>query len=407
MMRVARALFSIVLLWLLISQSISAAGPARLPILDPATPLTPRPTNPSPWDAQSTTGPERPPWVAEVGARGETPYVSADAVVLSDVPAYTWHHGCGPTAVGMVVGAWDRRGYDLVPGDAAEQTAAVEQMIASEGPASNYTDYCEPMDASTPEILPDKSEEPIGDEHPDNCVADYMKTSQSRYGNRYGWSFFSDIGPAFRYFVLSAGQGGAIPSSTNLWMRMAPMLTWEAFRAEIDAGRPMVLLVDTNGDGTTDHFVTAIGYDEAGGSRLYACLDTWGSAVRWETFAAIGSGQPWGIYGATLFRLVVPIGNVTVQGPTAARQGEPCTYTATVSPTNASLPVTYSWQADDQAPVTHAINTITDTVTFTWTSSGRKNVRVLISNEGGRMFDLPMTTLVDPFRLYMPLQRRP
>jgi hypothetical protein len=73
-------------------------------------------------------------------------------------------------------------------------------MIASgdagDSEANNYTDYCFPVETQDDDVLPDKSELPLGDEHPDHCLADFMKTSQSAYWNRYGWSYFSPVGPA-------------------------------------------------------------------------------------------------------------------------------------------------------------------------------------------------------------------
>ena len=65
----------------------------------------------------------------------------------------------------------------------------------------------------------------------------------------------------------------------------------------------MVFLVDTNGNGSTDHFVTVIGYDDS--THSYGCLDTWGSTVRWETFAPLADGQPWGIWGGITFQISI------------------------------------------------------------------------------------------------------
>ena len=49
-------------------------------------------------------------------------------IVLSDVPAYKWRDGCGPTAVGMIVGYWDTPGYpDLVPSSAAARPMPRQQ----------------------------------------------------------------------------------------------------------------------------------------------------------------------------------------------------------------------------------------------------------------------------------------
>lgn len=276
----------------------------------------------SPWqDAQSTTGPTPPPGVDVVGA-GVT---SQAAVVIPNVPAYEWHHGCGPTAAGMVIGYWDGQGYGaLVPGNASSQTSAVDEMIASEGSASNYTDYCVPMDDSSvnPAPLPDKSEPPTGDEHSDECVADYMKTSQSAHSNYYGWSWFSHMGAAMLSYAEQYVNAGYDATVSNLPMWNGA-LDWSRFRAEIDAGRPLVLLVDTDGNGSTDHFVTAIGYDTVGSTNMYACLNTWSRDVLWHTFQKLGSGRPWGIYGATTFQ-------IQGSGPTSTPTRSP---TPTVTPT--------------------------------------------------------------------------
>ena len=53
---------------------------------------------------QSTSGPEPPVTVQErdvIKALGVPPIAP---VVIAGVPDYTWRHGCGPTAVGNVVG---------------------------------------------------------------------------------------------------------------------------------------------------------------------------------------------------------------------------------------------------------------------------------------------------------------
>ena len=54
---------------------------------------------------------------------------------IDGVPAYQWRCGCGPTAVGMIVGYYDGQGYDLlVPGSATTSIhGGSTQMIASQG----------------------------------------------------------------------------------------------------------------------------------------------------------------------------------------------------------------------------------------------------------------------------------
>jgi opacity protein-like surface antigen len=83
---------------------------------------------------QSTTGPTPPQAVMERDAQKamEAPAPGGVQHVIPGAPEYNWRHGCGPTAVGMVVGYYDGQGYDdLIPGDASTQTAAVDQAIAS------------------------------------------------------------------------------------------------------------------------------------------------------------------------------------------------------------------------------------------------------------------------------------
>ncbi len=202
------------------------------------------------------------------------------------------------------MGYWDGQGFgDLVPGDAITQTSAVDEMIASEGTASHYSDYSQPVDYY-PEMKGDLSEPPSGDEHPDECVADYMRTSQSAYGNYYGWSWFSAMRPAMESYVYQAlGSEDYLALTENLrfW---DGSLTWAAYQQEIDAGRPVVFLVDTDADGSTDHFVTAMGYADIGGVPHYGCRNTWDTGVHWFEFAELASGQSWGIYGATTLRIV-------------------------------------------------------------------------------------------------------
>ena len=262
---------------------------------------------PLPDDAQSTTGPVPPPGI-ERGNVAPTP--SRAQIVLHDVPAYLWRHGCAPTAAGMVIGYWDGRGFDaLVSGSAATQTSAVNAMIASSG---NYNDYCLPLD-EPPTMLPDRSEPPAGDEHPDDCVADLMKTSQSAYNNYYGWSYFNVIDDAMSGYPAMVAPQYSVTTQNRVWGDF----TWTSYRAEIDAGRPVVLLVDTDADGTTDHFVTGIGYDTS--TNQYACRDTWDTGVHWFSFAQLAPGQPWGIYGATLFRIEGPSNKYRVFLPLISR----------------------------------------------------------------------------------------
>ena len=63
----------------------------------------------------------------------------SNAVLISDIPAYIWHRGCGPTALGMIIGYYDLHGYyDLFYDSTIVQTNNINMEIASE---DHYNDY--------------------------------------------------------------------------------------------------------------------------------------------------------------------------------------------------------------------------------------------------------------------------
>ena len=103
---------------------------------------------------------------------------------------------------------------------------------------------------------------PAGDEHGDDSVADFMHTSRSEDGLAYGWSYTNMAGPGFVAYVQSR-LAGATASYSNLYYGSS--LTFAVLRQEIDTGRPLVLSVDSSGDGVTDHAIVGIGYRETAG----------------------------------------------------------------------------------------------------------------------------------------------
>lgn len=257
---------------------------------------------------QSTTGPV--PSVQMLPEETEvegSEFVAAGGSASSlGVPAYQWRHGCGPTALGMLVGYYDGKGFpELFEGDALVQTYLVNQRIASERDESDpghYEDYSLPID-SYPNLSADKSASPDGDEHVHDSIADFMRTSWSSIGNRYGWSWSTDIKPAFQDYV--AFRNAAYLADVSSYS-MPDGLTWAVLTSEIDNGRPMVFLVDTDGDGQTDHFVTVVAYNDAP-TRKYGCLNTWDNQIHWFQFAEMGVGQQWGIWGGWSFNILLQI----------------------------------------------------------------------------------------------------
>jgi hypothetical protein len=221
------------------------------------------------------------------------------ATIIPGVPAYEWRYGCGPTAVGMVLGYYDGHGYDdLLPGDSSTQSDVVDEAIAS---TEHYNDYSLPID-SPPTLLPDRSELPSGDEHADNSLADLMKASRSVENLYYGYARSIDIAPAFEAYLSMVSSYAGTSSAVGFGA-----FSWEAFKNEIDHFRPVVLLVDHDGDGETDHFITAIGYDSVDGMNLYGCYNTWDFETHWFEYRAMASGSPWGIHSVYTFSMEPPL----------------------------------------------------------------------------------------------------
>jgi len=273
---------------------------------------------------QSTTGPTPPQEVMMRDAEKEFMLLGvppAAPVVIAGVPDYLWRHGCGPTAVGNVVGYYDSHGFDdLITGDANTQTYDTNQAMASGGDSGNpnpagsekhYEDYSRPQDDDTNfPIIADDYITAVRIPHANDCIGDYQDTSKSTRNNRYGWGWSNDLGPSFTGYV-NQKNASYNPTYTEYSPVSGNALTWAVLTNEINNNRPMVFLVDSEGDGLADHFVTVVGYDVA--TSQYGFLDTWNVipvGIRWETFQGIGNG-PWSIWGGWSLKLGQQSGPVT------------------------------------------------------------------------------------------------
>ena len=237
---------------------------------------------------QSTTGKYRPDNVSI----GITERSTRTQIVISGVPSYLWRHGCGPTALGMVIGYYDGLGFsDLIDGNASTQNTIVNNAIAN---TEHYSDYSQPIDYY-PDLFTDLSE--IGGAHTSNCIADCMETSWSSEENRYGWSWSNKISVAFTNYVQMCNNDYFTNTAYN-WFSGS---SWDTYINEINNNRPVVLLVDSDGNGYTDHFVTGIGYDES--NSTYAIYDTWDHNIHWYQWRGMLSSYIWGIYGFSILEI--------------------------------------------------------------------------------------------------------
>jgi hypothetical protein len=212
--------------------------------------------------------------------------------IIADVPSYLWHRGCGPTALGMIIGYYDLNGFnDLFSENTINQTNSINMSIASD---EHYNNYSIPLDYY-PNLFSDNSENGLG--HQNNSIADFMKTSMSVYNNYWGWSWSSDIGNAFEEYINYINPNYI----TNTEYTFFSNNSWEKFKTEIDNNRPVIILVDSDGDNSTDHFVVGFGYDNI--NQEFACYDTWDNNIHWYSWQEMQNGVNWGVFGFNSFNI--------------------------------------------------------------------------------------------------------
>jgi len=154
-------------------------------------------------------------------------------------------------------------------------------------------------------------------------------------------------------------------------------------------------VVELNASGTALAYATFLG---GGGSDLSEGIATdgvgqvyvAGNTASTDFPAASGPGYDSSHNGGYVDAFVVklqvatttPIRDINISGPSRADPGSPCAFTANVTPLNATLPVTYTWQAADQGPIAHS-GGLSDTVAFTWCCPGAKTITVVATNAAG------------------------
>ena len=223
----------------------------------------------------------------------------AAPVTLSNVPAYNWYHGCGPTAAASIIGYYEMMGFtglfDVDGWANVKVTNNVKEHISSAAHNAKY------------DPTPDNTSLPV----PENTsLACWFETSVDPL--QYGWSFGGRADDAFEGY---AGYRGYVCDS--YFLRYGRM-SFDDVVAEIDAGRPMLFMVDTNGDGATDHFVPVLGYDDRGDDGLwYGCYTTWSESetIAWKRYRAMGSS--WGMAYAWWIDLTARAGDFDTDGAIA------------------------------------------------------------------------------------------
>jgi hypothetical protein len=242
------------------------------------------------------------------------------AATLSNAGDYMWWYGCSATSAGMIMGYYDRNGYqgasypNLVKGGVAEATDGplARAAIASTRHIADF--YPGGFGASGDDV----SGAPTG---PWDCLADYMGTSQDgrggSNGSTYYW-YYTDGSPLYvkdaynlglsnsdgmygmySYVANYAGYYLGDPSTSTaaytqlIYSSSAPNgFTWDDYKAEIDAGRPVIIQVE-------GHSMFGYGYNDVG--QQIVLHDTWSYGAHTMTWGGSYSGMAqWGVVCFTI-----------------------------------------------------------------------------------------------------------
>jgi hypothetical protein len=242
------------------------------------------------------------------------------ANTLSNTGDYMWWYGCSATSAGMMVGYYDRNGYagesfpNMVRGGLAEagEGTLERNAIASARHISDF--YGGGYNATGDDV----AGAPTG---PWDCLADYMGTSQDGRGGGNGsttYWYYTDGSPLYvkdaynggfsnsdgmfgmyDYITNYAGYSLGDPS-TSMAAYTQPIygsttpngFTWDNYKAEIDAGRPVIIQVE-------GHSMFGYGYNDDG--QQIILNDTWSSGPHTMTWGGDYSGlNQWGVVCLTV-----------------------------------------------------------------------------------------------------------
>jgi hypothetical protein len=280
----------------------------------------------------------------------EPAIVTDSAVTLSTVCVYDWAYGCSAVSAGMMMGYYDRTGYNnMYAGPANGGVAPTANTTwghhtwpscdPDQDPFSHgecpfiashqgidgrnipgyvddyYTGYvCE---ATDPYVTAGRTQ------HTADCTGDFMGTSQNRWHMCDGATMFyynSDNSAKSNYTacessgyrdgchgmrLFAESRGYTVTSNYNQriygYGGHSAGFTYDQFKAEIDAGRPVIIQL-------AGHTMLGYGYDSAS-TTIYIC-NTWDHSGHAMTWGSTYSGMAH--QGVTVLHL----GSIVIETPT-------------------------------------------------------------------------------------------
>ncbi len=260
------------------------------------------------------------------------PHLEAGINTLSEVPAFTWVHGCSATSAAMIASYYDRTFFanmytgptneGVVPmnnsawgtwvdsyGDIRAQMplAASRQGLDGRATRGGVDDYWRGYGNSTDDpFIGNWAEHSYGD-----SIGDYMRTNQSNFDNPDGstsfYTWVSNPGPFTcsqmeGYGILDDGtvgvknfyeaRGYTVTECYNQRTDVAGGFTFEDYKAEIDAGYPVMFHVH-------GHTMIGVGYNDS--NQTMYIHDTWDYSTHTMTWN--GSYSNMDMYSVSIVHL--------------------------------------------------------------------------------------------------------
>jgi hypothetical protein len=291
---------------------------------------------------------------------------------LANVPAYDWSFGCSATSASMMAGYYDRTGYSnmysgptnggiapmdnsswgtvVINGETRSQCpiSATRNGVDGRSTRGHVDDYwiMYGNTGSDPFIVNGWTEHTYSD-----CTGDFMKTNQSNYGNSDGsttfWNYtngapysgnYSNNDGMYGIKLFFESRGYTVTNYYNQYIYgfggNTLGFTFTQYKAEIDAGRPVLIQV-------SGHTMLGMGYNDTG--NLVYLHDTWDYSTHQMVWGDYYAGmQHYGV-GVIQLQAVIP-STRTLQNVTVTN-GQTVCYDATQTITLAGSSTTFTIQS--------------------------------------------------------------
>jgi hypothetical protein len=191
------------------------------------------------------------------------------------------------------------------------------------------------------------------------------------YGPLYAPQLIVTYGLPPCYPATSVTIGGAVEGVTG------QSYTWNASILPVTATPPITYSWQATGQAPTSGSSASASYSWAtpGVNAITVTVENCGSTVADTHQVTINEPPP---------ACDHPITGLTLNGPAYGVMGSEYTFGAVSSPPNATLPITYTWQATGQN-VIEVVGGVSAGVGFTWNSLGAKTIVVTAKNCGGQV----------------------